>query len=527
MHKLLVSVFSFTIFISCFAQYDPHKAFATVFYTSNGNAFRSAGGAPGGNYWQNQADYNIKAAFDTTTDILKGTVDITYTNNSPDALDYLWFELDQNAEKQNSIGNILAGNAGLKDNGDNGFSFQQIQVYENNQWQHVDYNVQGTRMQLRLKNVLATKGILKIRIDYSFRLLKESAGGRAGILATKNGKIYEFGYWFPRLCVYDDINGWNTLPFIGGGEFYLDYGDYDYSITVPANLLLVGSGELLNREEILNNTILQKIREAKSSDKTVIIRSQKDVENNISPTKKSSGDITWHFAMKNSRDVAFAASKAFIYDGAKTNLPDGKTCFSQSAYPVESIENGSGWARATEYLKASVEDFSKRWFVFPYPEAVNVGGPVGGMEFPALTFDYWKVNNAKGLWALLSHEIGHSWFPMVVGSDERRFPFMDEGFNTFIDIYAQADYNNGEFAPKRDGEYAPKGGNPADEIIPVIDSNINGNNLLTYPDMMDNKWIHPLGIFQNSFRISVAARIHFRQRQVRLCFQELCKELDI
>lgn len=501
MYKLIFFVASFTISICGIAQsYDAHKAFATDFYSSNGNIYRNASGAPSRGYWQNKADYSINAIFDTTTNILKGTEEITYINNSPDSLDYLWFELDQNAEKQDSRANIIQGNAGLKDNGDNGFSFRQIQIHQNGQWQNADYKVNDTRLQLFLKNTLAGKGTaLKIRISYAFKLLKESAGGRAGIQQTRNGKIYEFGYWFPRLCVYDDLNGWNTLPFIGSGEFYLDYGDYDYTITVPANLLLVGSGELVNRDEILNKDILQKIREARSSDKTVLIRSLKDVENNVSPTKKSSGNITWHFAMKNSRDVAFAASKAFMYDGAKTDLPGGKTCFSQSAYPAESIEDGSGWTRATEYLKASVENFSRRWFEFPYPEAVNVAGPVGGMEFPALTFDYWKVNNAKDLWALLSHEIGHSWFPMIVGSDERRFPFMDEGFNTFVDIYAQADYNHGEFAPKRDGEYAPKGGNPADEIIPVIDSNINGNNLLTYPDRMESKWIHPLAYFKTAY----------------------------
>ncbi|MDE1190917.1 MAG: M1 family metallopeptidase [Arachidicoccus sp.] len=501
MRKILFSLLSVIVINSAFTQnYNPHKAFAPEFYTSNGNTFRSENGAPGSEYWQNKADYKINAAFDTSASILKGNEEITYTNYSPDNLDYIWLELDQNAEKQNSIGNILNGNVGMKDSGNNGFIFQQVQVFQNGKWEIADYNVQGAYMQLSLKNTLPRKsGILKIKIDYSFKLLTESANGRGGILPTKNGKIYEFAYWFPRLCVYDDVNGWNTLPFIGGGEFYLDYGDYDYSVTVPYDLLLTGSGELINREEILNKSILRKINEAKNSDKTVIIRSAQDVQKGVSPTQKSSGNVTWHFTMKNSRDVAFAASKAFVYDGAKTNLKSGKKCFSQSFYPVESIEDGSGWARATEYLKASVEDFSTRWFEFPYPEAVNVGGPVGGMEFPALTFDYWRVNNAKNLWSLLSHEIGHSWFPMIVGSDERRFPFMDEGFNTFVDIYAQADYNKGEFAPKRDGEYAPKGGNPADEIIPVIDSNINGNNLLTYPDRMDYKWVHPLAYFKTSF----------------------------
>ena len=479
-------------------KYSSAAAFASNFYTNNGNSFRSAGGAPAADYWQQKTDYLINVSFDTSTDILSGTEEITYANNSPDTLNYLWFELDQNADKTDSKAALLNTRFRAKATDDNGFKFRQIQIFENGQWQNADYLVNDTRMQLRLKQPLVKHSALKIKIVYAFKLLESSAVGRAGILPTKNGKIYEFGYWFPRLCVYDDLRGWNTLPFIGDGEFYDEYGNIDYTVTAPAGLLAAGSGELLNGNEVFNAAILNNINKAKNSDKTVIIRSLEDVQNSVSPTKKTTGNVTWHFAMKNTRDAAFALSKAFMYDGARINLPSGKKAFAQSVYPEESIENGSEWNRATEYLKASVEDFSRRWFEYPYAEALNVAGCVGGMEFPAAAFDYYE-DHGKGFWALVSHEIGHSWFPMVVGSNERRYPFMDEGFNTFIDIYAQADFDNGEFAPKRDGEYAPKGGNPADEIIPVMKSLQNGATLLTPPDWMNAKDIHPLAYFKTAF----------------------------
>jgi len=498
-----VAVFLWACSVSIFSlhaqKYNALEAFAPDFYTHSGNSFRSANGAPGAGYWQQKTDYNLNVSFDTSTDILSGTEEITYTNNSPDTLNYLWFELDQNADKSDAKATLLNTRFRAEATDDNGFKFKQIQVLQNGQWQNADYLINDTRMQLRLKQPLAGSGaMLKIKIDYSFRLLKSAAAGRAGILATKNGKIYEFGYWFPRLCVYDDLIGWNTLPYIGEGEFYDEYGDIDYKVTAPAGLLAVGSGELLNGSEVFNSSIVNNLNKAKNSDKTVIIRSLNEVQNAVSPTKKTIGNVTWHFAMKKTRDVAFALSKAFIYDGARINLPNGKKAFAQSVYPEESMENGSEWNRATEYLKASVEDFSNRWFEYPYSEALNIAGSVGGMEFPAAAFDYYK-DSGKSFWALVSHEIGHTWFPMTVGSDERRYPFMDEGFNTFIDIYAQADFNNGEFAPKRDGEYAPKGGNPADEMVPVIKSLQNGATLMTPPDGMIGKDIHPLAYFKTAF----------------------------
>ncbi|ANH82896.1 peptidase M1 [Niabella ginsenosidivorans] len=501
-------------------NYDPNKTFAPGFYSHNGNEFRSADGAPGSKYWQNQANYAIEATFDTTTNVLSGNEIIEYSNNSPDNLEYLWLELDQNADKEDARAQSLA-KPGQEAAPDKGFRLSRVVVENSGQVQEADYVVQDTRMQIRLGNPLTAGKSLRLKIGFSFKLLSSSAGDRAGILQTKNGKIYEFGYWFPRMCVYDDLNGWNTLPFIGGGEFYFEYGTIDYKITVPAGMLAVGSGQLLNGQEVLSDRVLANLSKARRSDKTVMIHPAEAVTRS-SVTKKTSGTVTWHFAMNNTRDAAFALSRAFIWDGAKINLPSGKTAFAQSVYPEESIRDKSEWHRATEYVKASVEDFSKRWFEYPYPEATNVAGPIGGMEFPALAFDYYK-EGGKGLWALVSHEIGHTWYPMIVGSDERRYPFMDEGFNTFIDIYAQEYFNNGEFAPKRDGEYAPKGGNPADEIIPVIKATKGGPTLLTAPDAMDYKYVHPLAYFKTAFGLVLLREVILGQDRFDYAFRTYTK----
>lgn len=497
MKKLWLStvVLLFSGYISQ-AQYDQHQAFDPLFYTSNRNMYRSASGKPGPAYWQNRADYNVVASFDTASMSLKGKVEINYANNSGDSLSFLWLELSQNIDRKdsrvNSMDNPLSST--LKDL--NGFQLGKIKVFQEGKWEDADYIVNDTRLQIRLKKTLAGKTSLKLAIDYSFQLLPSAGGDRSGYMDTKNGRIYEFSYWYPRMCVYDDLVGWNTLPFAGNGEMYMDYGNIDYTVTVPAGLLMVGSGNIVNPQQVYASNILQKLKQASSSEKTVIIHSKEELGQSV--TAKKTGEVTWHFKMDNTRDVAWAISKAWIWDAANINLPSGKKALAQSVYPVESIKGDSGWTKATDYLKASVEIFSKRWLEFPYPVATNVGGPIGGMEFPALAFDHWSASG-KDLWMLVSHEIGHTWYPMIIGSNERKNAWMDEGFNTFVDIYAQEEYNKGQFAPKRDGEYAPKGGNPADEIIPIIASKPNGPFILTAPDAMLSKDVHPLAYFKTAF----------------------------
>lgn len=495
------SLIIFSIFLSIMAKaqvFNPAEAFAQNFYATGGNQFRSANGAPGAEYWQNKVDYDLEVTFDTLSHLLSGTVEIHYQNNSPDNLDFLWFELAQNADKGNASGNMMKSPVD-KGKDENGFHIESVALWEGNKWKAVHFDIDDTRMLVKLQKPLAGKGAtLKIRIKYHFQLLAKSAAGRAGWLETPQGAIFELAYWYPRVCVYDDLRGWNTLPFIGGGEFYCEYGDFDYKVTVPSGVLVVGGGQLVNGKEILSEKIIKNIEKARQSDKTVIIRSADDVRS-LCPTQKETGYTTWHFQMKNTRDVAFALSKSFIWDGAKINLPDGKTAFAQSVYPETSAAAKDCWPRATEYLKAAVEIFSKSWFPYPYPEAINVAGPVGGMEFPGITFDWHDMKKGYGMWLLASHEIGHTWYPMIVGANERRYPFMDEGFNTFVDIYAHDEFNHGEYAPKRDGEYAPGGGNPADEIIPVMKELQGSYNLMSAPDRMDYKYVHPLFYFKTAF----------------------------
>ncbi|MEH6305760.1 M1 family metallopeptidase [Olivibacter sp. CPCC 100613] len=494
--KTLTFLFSLFITTNTFAQFHPEKIFAPDFYTYKGDEFRSASGKPGPKYWQNRADYHIEASFDTLNYKLQGKVEIHYYNNSPDFLDELWLQLDQNNTLANARGNQIQTPTATSDPS-KGYTISSVKIERAGRWEEVNYLIDDTRMQIRLSEQPLQAGEqLNIAIQYAYTLQQQGGGGRSGYLNTKNGKIFEFSYWYPRLCVYDDYYGWNTLPFMGSGEMYLDYGDIDFSVTVPADALVVGTGDLVNKEEILTEKTLSRLAQAEQSDATVIIRSAEELKESL--TKAKQGTVTWHFNMKNTRDAAWALSKAFIWDAAKIDLPQGKKALAQSVYPVESTRDSIAWSRSTEMIKASVEHYSEKWFVFPYPVATSVAGPVGGMEFPGMAFNGYQAKPYI-MYLLASHEIGHTWFPMIVGSDERRYPFMDEGFNTFLNILAQEEFNKGEFAPKRDGEYAPGGGYPADEIIQVIAESGEANTLMTPPDAMDRKYVHPLAYFKSAF----------------------------
>jgi hypothetical protein len=232
------------------------------------------------------------------------------------------------------------------------------------------------------------------------------------------------------------------LPYIGQGEFYLEYGDFDYTVTAPADVIVVGSGDLLNPQDCYTVEQIKRWNDARSSDKTVAIRAEKEIKEASSRPNKTS--CTWKFKITNARDVAWAASKAFIIDAARMNLPSGKKAMAISAYPAESIKR-NGWQRSTEFVKASIEHYSGKWFEYPYPAATNVAGVVGGMEYPGIVFCGFGASGA-GLWGVTDHEFGHTWFPMIVGNNERKYAWMDEGFNTFINGLSTEAFNNGEFA---------------------------------------------------------------------------------
>ncbi len=475
--------------------YQPEENFAQLFYPQTGNEFRSANGAPGPKYWQNRADYSIQATLDTVKKALSVAETIHYINHSPDSLHSLWIQMDQNIYRQDARSNFYGSFSRDGKQHTEGYQLQSVQLKHCGKTLQADYIITDTRMQIRLKEPLAPgEGKLDILIQYHYTI-PGSFGGRTDYVDTQNGKIYEIAQWYPRMCVYDDLEGWSTLPFLGSGEFYCEYGDFDYAVTVPWDMIVAGSGELQNPEEVLTSQQIKRLDQARQRDQTVMIRSLEEVNDPGSrPVQK--GTLTWRFVMKNTRDVAFGASKAYVWDAARVNLPSGKKSLAMSVYPVESAGQ-EAWGRSTEYLKKSIEYFSKQWFEYPYPVAINEAGIAGGMEYPGIVFDGIH-DKGKDLFWITAHEIGHNWFPMVVGSDERRYPWMDEGFNTFIDIYASDEVNDGEFAPKRDGEYAPGGGNPADEIAPYL-SDPDAPIIMVRADAVPGKYRHPMVYFKPAF----------------------------
>jgi Peptidase family M1 domain len=470
--------------------YDPHALFAPGFYSEGRPATRSANGAPSPAYWQNRADYTLAATLDTTKNEMEVTETIRYTNNSPDTLHSLWLNMEQNTYRTDArsyySGPFAPG--GQTD----GYRLVSVKVQQGGAPADADYIVTDTRMQIRLKQAVAGKGgKISLLVHYHYTV-PGSFGNRTDYTPTRNGKIYEIAQWYPRMCVYDDRSGWNTLPFLGSGEFYCEYGDFDYKVTVPWDMIVAGSGELQNPQEVLTAREVSRLNAARASDATVMIRSEAEVGDPASRPVHQ-GMLTWHFRMLNTRDVAFGASRAYVWDAARVNLPGGKKSLAMSVYPVESAGQ-EAWGRATEYLKVSIEYFSAKWFVYPYPVAINEAGIAGGMEYPGIVFD-GITDKGKELYWVTAHEIGHNWFPMIVGSDERTYGWMDEGFNTFIDVYASDAFNKGEYAPKRDGEYAPGGGNPVDEIVPLL-KDPQAPVMLTRADGIPELYRHPMVYFK-------------------------------
>lgn len=460
--------------------YDHHEMFDPNFYPSAVNKFRTSDGRPGIDYFANTASYDIQVSLDTTTNKISGTVLITYVNKSAKPLDYVWLYLDQNLFTQGSRGQAKMPATGRSRYGDvnsdfdGGFKLASVEVVRDKKSAKADTVVSDTRMQIRLDEPIAANGgSVQFNIAYSYTV-PEYGSDRTGILKTENGKIYSIAQWYPRMCVYDDVVGWSTLPYLGAGEFYLDYGNYNVSITAPANMIVVGSGELVNAKEVLSEKEFNRYRKAWESDETVMIRTAEEVSDGDNKLK---GEKTWKFNIKNSRDFAWAASNAFIWDGARINLPSGKKAIAMSVYPVES-DGRDSWGRSTEYVKGCIEIYSDKWYEYPYSSAVNVASNVGGMEYPAIVFCGAKANTA-GLWGVTNHEFGHIWFPMIVGSNERKYGWMDEGFNTFINGLSTKEFNNGEYYRERQGNpgYYKYMFNPNSETIMSMPDALRERNI--------------------------------------------------
>lgn len=452
-------------------QMESNQHLFDEFLDHNGNSYRTATGKPGEDYWQNETDYVIEATLDDEAHTITGKVTLTYTNNSPQTLDFIWMHLEQNRFKADSRGTLTTPIGGNRYNGDEdgGYTITNLEakVKRSTSSKHI---ITDTRMQVFFDEPIpADGGKATVSMNFTYKIPVEGMD-RMGRLETKNGTIYAMAQWFPKAAVLDDIEGWNIEPYLGAGEFYLDYGDYDFKITAPYNHIVVASGKLQNEGDVLSATVRDRMKKAATSDETVMLV-KADELNDMSLRAKQSGTLTWHFKMENTRDVSFASSKAFIWDAARINLPSGKKALAQSVYPIES-DGQEAWARSTEYSKHSIENNSELWYEYPYPVAVNVAANIGGMEYPGLNFCSWKSTGA-GLWGVTDHEFGHNWFPMIVGTNERRYAWMDEGFNTFINHYSTMMFNNGEY---------PSNLNQTRNAIGWY-TNPNREGINTYPDV--------------------------------------------
>jgi hypothetical protein len=433
-------------------KYNYNETWKPFFYTKNGDEFRAADGQPGPKYWQNRVDYKINARIDTAKNEISGSEVLTYANNSPQKLNFVWMWLDQNLFKADSRGVKQVplvkdmtngkvfpssrnwGNGQIFDAGDKIKAVSIISTANGKTTTTTaKYLINDTRMQVFIPNGIPSGGKIQFKIEWSF-ISPDYGSDRMGIVNNPEGKVFQVAQWYPRMCVYDDLQGWNTLPYTGESEFYLEYGDFDISITAPAKNIVVCSGQLLNPKDVYTPTQLARWAEASKSDKTVFIVKPSEV---FSPASRPAGkaDLTWHFVVKNARDASWSTAASFVIDAAKMDMPSGKKPLAISAYTVSSAARN---ARSTEYAKYSIEYNSKKWFEYPYPNATVAVGRAGGMEYPGIVFV------GQGGWGVIDHEFGHNWFPMVVGSNERLYGWMDEGFNTFINTLSTANAMNGE-----------------------------------------------------------------------------------
>ena len=444
------------------------------------NTIRTGTGAPGPDYWQQRVDYVIRASLDTVAKRVSGEERITYTNNSPDTLRYLWLQLDQNLFNSASRGaRLFDQNSRFGTHGAEG-GVTLTKVAEGASLAakgrparpggRLEYLVNGTVMKVDLARPLPPRGRQVLDIAWSFPFGPNS--NRMGIELIDGSYVYEVAQWYPRLAVYDDVRGWNTEQYLGQGEFYLEYGSFDVSLSVPANMLVAATGTLQNPTQVLTATQRTRLARARASDSTVVIRSKDEIDDPASRPPSRSGMLTWRFAADSVRDFSWAAARHFVWDAVRAN--EGKT-LAMSFYPpsAEPI-----WDQAAQYVRFAVDNYSS-WYRYPYPVAINVNGVEGGMEYPMIVFCHNRTDE-QALFSVTDHEIGHTWFPMIVGSNERLYAWMDEGFNTFMNRYNWDKKYPGTYNRRADpGLYLPFALSGREESIMTPADRINGNLSIT------------------------------------------------
>ncbi|MCC3859789.1 M1 family metallopeptidase [Pseudemcibacter aquimaris] len=441
------------------------------------NSYRTAGGEPGHEYWQQRADYKINVTMDEKNHRIDGNVEITYHNNSPDTLRFLWVQLDQNRFNKDSMQHKTAtysapdsvkgfdGDPARLSLGqlrrmqlqeDREFGFEVSSVKQSGR--DLKFTVVGTKMRVDLLTPLKTGENVTFDVDYAFNIIESDVmGGRGGYEHFPDdeieggGYLYEMSQWYPRMGAYTDYEAWTAKEFLGSGEFTQEFGDFDVTLTVPADHVVAATGELQNMTDVMTPTQLERWEEAKTAERPVyIVTPEEALENEKEGTNDTK---TWHFKAENVRDFAWASSRKFAWDAKGYNQGGSVRPFvmAMSFFPKE---GGELWEKySTEVVIHTMEVYSRVSFEYPYPVAISVNGPVGGMEYPMITFNgprtilnddgtrTYTMAEKEFLIGVVIHEVGHFYFPMIVNSDERQWTWMDEGLNSYLDGVAGREWN--------------------------------------------------------------------------------------
>lgn len=422
------------------------------------NEYRNAAGAPGHNYYQQKADYKIDLKLDDATQKITGKETITYTNNSPEALEYLWIQLDQNINEKNSDAKLITIEKmedfkSIDDIKNRSFDYDggfKIEEVKSTSGKDLTYFINKTMMRIDLAKPLAPNTSISFTIKWWYNINdRMKVGGRSGYeyFEEDDNYLYTIAQWFPRMCVYNDVEGWQNKQFLGRGEFALPFGDYEVNITVPSDHIVGATGELQNASSVLSVEQRNRLKEAMKASSPILIITQEEAEK--AEKEKKSSEKTWSFKATNVRDFAFASSRKFMWDAQGVEMGDGKIVLAMSYYPKE---GNPLWERySTKLVAHTIKTYSKYTVEYPYPVAISVHSKWIGMEYPMISFNggrpepdgTYSEQTKYGMWGVIIHEVGHNFFPMIINSDERQWTWMDEGLNTFVQYLTEQEWERG------------------------------------------------------------------------------------
>ena len=430
------------------------------------NEYRNAAGAPGHNYYQQKADYDIEVILDDKNQKITGEETITYTNNSPDNLEYLWIQLDQNVRALDSDSKLITIEKmedfrSIQDISkklfefDGGFKIEEVTTPSG---RDMKFSINKTMLRIDLDKPLSAGSSVSFRIKWWYNINdRMKIGGRSGFeyFEENDNYLYTIAQWFPRMCVYNDVEGWQNKQFLGRGEFTLPFGDYEVAITVPSDHIVGSTGELQNESSVLTSEQRSRFKEAAKSDTPVLIVTQAEAE--AAEKEKKTGEKTWIFKATNVRDFAFASSRKFMWDAQGVQV-GGKNIMAMSYYPKE---GNPLWERySTKLVAHTIKTYSKFTVDYPYPVAISVHSKWIGMEYPMICFNggrpeadgTYSERTKYGMWGVIIHEVGHNFFPMIINSDERQWTWMDEGLNTFVQYLTEQEWER-EYPSRRGPAY--------------------------------------------------------------------------